>query len=78
MKAIPNGARATVRVLLLSSRDRILLLQAKDSSGHKWWMTPGGGVAEGESFEAYRNLLETNTSLPATGKLKGTAKRTPT
>jgi 8-oxo-dGTP pyrophosphatase MutT (NUDIX family) len=64
---IPTGARATARVLLLSHRDRLLLLQAGDASGAKWWVTPGGGLINGESFEAaaQRELQEeTGLLLP--------------
>ena len=64
---IPTGARATARVLLLDHRDRLLLLQANDSSGDKWWVTPGGGLIDGESFEvaAQRELQEeTGLLLP--------------
>jgi 8-oxo-dGTP pyrophosphatase MutT (NUDIX family) len=50
--AIPNGARAAARVILLSDRGRILLLRARDSSLHEWWILPGGGVGANESFES--------------------------
>lgn len=57
---IPSGARAVARVLLLSDRNRLLLLQAHDWSGRQWWMSPGGGLETGETFEtaAQRELLE--------------------
>jgi len=66
--SIPSGARATSRVLLLSDRDRLLLLQARETSaGHSWWVAPGGGLEPGESFEAAasRELLEeTGQAVP--------------
>ena len=65
--SIPAGARAAARILLLSESDRLLLLEAKDSSGRKWWMAPGGGLDDGESFEvaAQRELQEeTGLLLP--------------
>ena len=57
---IPSGARVVARVLLLSDRNRLLLLHAHDWSGRQWWMAPGGGLETGETFEtaAQRELLE--------------------
>ena len=66
-EAIPTGARATARILLLNPHDRLLLLQAQNSAGNKWWVTPGGGLNKGESFEAaaQRELYEeTGLLLP--------------
>jgi len=48
-------------VLLLDSRDRILLMFfAPGESGRGVWITPGGGLEPGESFEdgAIRELWE--------------------
>jgi hypothetical protein len=58
---IPKEARPVARVLLLGPGERLLLLLAQDvPGGHQWWVTPGGGLDEGESFEqaARRELLE--------------------
>ena len=58
---IPAGSRPVARVLLINGDDRLLLLQGQDSSdGHRWWVTPGGGLESGESFEsaAERELRE--------------------
>ena len=53
--------RPAARVVLLSERDRVLLLRLlldKDRIGI--WVTPGGGLRDGESFEqcAVRELRE--------------------
>ncbi len=68
MEAIPSGARAAARVLLICEDDCLLLLEARDrSSNHRWWLAPGGGLEAGESFEAAasRELLEeTGMILP--------------
>ena len=59
--SIPDGSRPVARVLLIDPHKRLLLLQAAHASdGHKFWVTPGGGVEAGESFEeaARRELLE--------------------
>ena len=64
---IPSGARAVARILLLSDRNRLLLLYAHDWGGRQWWMSPGGGLETGETFEtaAQRELLEeTGVLLP--------------
>jgi 8-oxo-dGTP pyrophosphatase MutT (NUDIX family) len=58
---IPSGARAVARVLVVSERSRLLLLHAQDPlSGHRWWVSPGGGLKTGETFEqaAQRELQE--------------------
>ena len=65
---IPMGARPVARVLLLDAKDRLLLLNAERASdGYRFWVTPGGGLESGESFEeaAHRELLEeTGLDLP--------------
>ena len=47
--------RPTARVLLLDEDDRILLILSPGGeyrgSGEPVWMTPGGGVDEGETYE---------------------------
>ena len=60
-ETIPEGARPVARVLLLDARDRLLLLNAEHASdGYRFWVTPGGGIESGESFEeaACRELRE--------------------
>ncbi|WP_246139942.1 NUDIX hydrolase [Protaetiibacter larvae] len=54
------------RVLLFDRDDRVLLFltTAPDSSGVARWLTPGGGVDEGETFaEAARRELYEETGL---------------
>jgi len=54
--------RPVARVLVFDREDRILLFltTAPDSSGVARWLTPGGGVDAGETFEqaARRELFE--------------------
>ncbi|MFT4029816.1 MAG: NUDIX domain-containing protein [Protaetiibacter sp.] len=60
--------RLVSRVLLFDRDDRVLLFltTAPDSSGVARWLTPGGGVDEGESFaEAARRELFEETGLVA-------------
>jgi 8-oxo-dGTP pyrophosphatase MutT (NUDIX family) len=55
------GARPVARVLLVGPERELLLLLAQDPAAeHRWWVTPGGGVEPGESFEeaASRELYE--------------------
>jgi len=65
---IPAGARAAARVLLFDEEERLLLLEARDSTGeHRWWVAPGGGLQSGETFQgaAQRELYEeTGLVLP--------------
>jgi len=51
--------RPVARVLLIDARDRVLLFDTRLTYTHVW-MTPGGGVKPGESFEtaAHRELWE--------------------
>ena len=59
---IPPASRRASRVLLMGPEQQLLLFLARDSSrpGHHWWVTPGGGLQIGESFEeaASRELHE--------------------
>ena len=68
-ESVPPGTRSTSRVILLNGLDQILLLHAQDPEQHKWWIAPGGGLAEGESFEeaAKRELFEETGSTAAIG-----------
>jgi len=55
--------REAARVLLLDSRDRLLLFQGGDPArpeNGSWWITPGGGLEVGEDAEsaALRELRE--------------------
>ena len=56
--------RPTARVIVLDEDDRVLLILTSDGeyrgSGEPVWLTPGGGLDEGESYEeaALRELRE--------------------
>jgi ADP-ribose pyrophosphatase YjhB (NUDIX family) len=56
--------RPTARVIVLDEDDRVLLILASDGeyrgSGEPVWLTPGGGLGEGETYEeaAVRELHE--------------------
>lgn len=52
---------AGVRVFVLDERQRVLLVQMRDPrTGDRYWVTPGGGIEDGESAEeaAVREVLE--------------------
>ncbi|SNY14409.1 NUDIX hydrolase [Paractinoplanes atraurantiacus] len=54
--------RRAGRVLLVDQAGRTLLLHGGDPArpGHRWWFTPGGGLADGETVAeaAVRELFE--------------------
>ena len=52
--------RRAARLVVVNSRNRVLLLQHLRITGEKFWATPGGGLEDGETFEkaAAREALE--------------------
>ena len=67
MKGVPPGARPVARVLVINDDSRLLLLEGARIPSDRWWVSPGGGLKPGESFEAAaaRELLEeTGFSVP--------------
>jgi 8-oxo-dGTP diphosphatase len=67
----PIRPRPTARILVLNKHDQILLFEYQESDGHRFWVTPGGGLEPDETFEdaAKRELLEeTGFSLEDVGK----------
>ncbi len=64
---VPAGTRATARVLVLGPNRGLLLLRAyEEHSDASWWVTPGGALEHGESFEqAARRELYEETGLDA-------------
>lgn len=73
--ARPVRQRRAARVLLVDEDDRILLFQDSDPGlpGRHWWITPGGGVEEGESDleGAVRELQEETGLVVDAGDLVG-------
>lgn len=62
MSPLPEGpyARHTARVLLMDKEDRLLLFKFHSSKRDFVWLTPGGGIDEGEAVNvaAARELWE--------------------
>ncbi|BBO34090.1 NUDIX hydrolase [Lacipirellula parvula] len=58
-------SRDAARIVLISTSDRILLFEAKGHRGEHFWLTPGGGLEPGETFEdaARRELWEETGQL---------------
>lgn len=59
-------ARRAARVLLVDEAGRVLMLRGRDpaSPHHRWWMTVGGGVEDGEALaDAAARELEEETGL---------------
>jgi 8-oxo-dGTP pyrophosphatase MutT (NUDIX family) len=49
----PPASRSAARVLVFDADSRLLLLKAaQPDDGHIFWLAPGGGLNEGENFEA--------------------------
>jgi 8-oxo-dGTP pyrophosphatase MutT (NUDIX family) len=49
---MPFIERVAARVLVISPQDRVLLLRLEPDFRDAFWVTPGGGVDEGETLEA--------------------------
>jgi len=62
---VPTDARPVARVLLVGPEQKLLLLHAENAvGGHRWWVTPGGVLEPGESFEqAARRELHEETGI---------------
>jgi 8-oxo-dGTP pyrophosphatase MutT (NUDIX family) len=53
--------RPTARIVLIDARGRVLLFRyVSPTTGRRWWITPGGGLDPGETYEdaALRELRE--------------------
>ena len=78
-RAVDPGARevfrrATARVLVIDSDDRVLMFCDSDpGTGATWWITPGGGIDEGETEleAAVRELAEETGHVAAEADLIG-------
>jgi 8-oxo-dGTP pyrophosphatase MutT (NUDIX family) len=66
--------RPTARVLLVDSRDRVLLFEMRTADGRVFWCPPGGGLEPGETHEeaAVREVREeTGWSVDVLGPVIG-------
>ena len=58
---IPSGTRLAARVILIDGRGRVLYCHAAEPrTGKRFWVMPGGGLHQNESFEdaAIRETFE--------------------
>ncbi|MBA2541708.1 MAG: NUDIX domain-containing protein [Deltaproteobacteria bacterium] len=63
MADVPMGSRPAARVVLINAQQQVLLLEAHDAEA-TWWIAPGGGLEEGETFEdAARREVEEETGI---------------
>jgi len=73
MPTPPEGpyVRHTARVLLMNKEERLLLFKFKSSRRQFVWLTPGGGIDEGEELNAAaaRELWEETGLVVAPGAL---------
>ncbi|MEZ0107563.1 8-oxo-dGTP pyrophosphatase MutT (NUDIX family) [Catenulispora sp. EB89] len=72
---LPEGpyARHTARVLLMNKEDRLLLFKYQDGRRSHTWLTPGGGIDDGETVDAAaaRELWEETRLVVAPEELGG-------
>lgn len=66
-------ARHTARVLLMNKEDRLLLFKYQDGRRSHTWLTPGGGIDDGETVDAAaaRELWEETRLVVAPEELGG-------
>lgn len=70
----PVVHRRTVRVLVQDPAGRVLLFRDSDpNTGASWWITPGGGIDDGESEldAVVRELAEETGRVVAPGEVHG-------
>ena len=53
----PKEARASARVLLLNEQNQLLMMHAQMPEGHRFWMTPGGGVEADQTESTHLCLI---------------------